>query len=122
MPEVLIIHSPANGANLGCQAGAQCQVTVDVQWVPEGQTFGRTLSIWVLPYPGTPGYKYYVQGDAQYDAGSGHWRSSATIGDGLTPAGAPFRIFAYVTVQGYSGEYDGPPPDASMAASVDVNR
>lgn len=122
-PKPFLILNPPNGTSYGCSSEALCIQTVTVQWVPQTQTGGKYLSIWVRPLPSDPNQDYYVQASPYYLSGSQWTSTEVYIGQVGDSTGTPFKVCALVTNQVYSrGEYYYELPASSLSYCVNVTR
>lgn len=122
-PENLLILAPNEGQDFNCLENEVCMIGVTIQWVPESQTNGRYLSIWVRPIPDDPYQSYFAQQTPSY-IGNGRWQSDEVyIGQIGDSADTPFRIYALVTYELYSRDDVLPYLPASlMQDEVNVTR
>lgn len=120
-PYTVTIIGPNDGQNLGCGTGTECQRDVVVQWVPDTETQGRTLSVWIRPLPGQGGQQYWRQSGPQY-IGNGQWRSGAFFGIASDPSNTPYQVHALVTDTDPGGNADQLPASYISAPSINVTR
>jgi hypothetical protein len=126
-PEVLYMTSLQDGQVLDCSTGQECIINVSIQWVPESQSQGRYLSVWVRPIPELgdgQGQDYYAQNPPQHQ-GNGIWVApDCYIGRASDPNGLTFAVYAVVADQPYDASY--PPivtlPPHFVSAGVIVSR
>jgi hypothetical protein len=108
-PELLYITNLQNGQVLDCSTGQVCIINVNIQWVPESQSQGRYLSVWVRPIPELPdgqGQDYYAQNPPQHQ-GNGIWVTpDCYIGRASDPNGLNFAVYVLAANQPYDASYE----------------